>query len=429
MTFRGKDIHKLEKGWDNHVSINPSSVRSDKQQYGFANDFVYSQPEGFEAKGFEKPFAFEDHSSNPYAEAEIPKNAAQNVSKNAVQNVPNGSKPFSAFASISATLGFIHHEGTDQDRELEIIKCILLRENIIMKLENICEKISHCDILVQNSSLLEKELLETLSQMRAATTTFIEYICMWRETATDYEPHNLRTFIWEGQNYILKVTRDLDFLADQPLLVASLQFPPEKMRRNPLMLPNNLEEADTWINPRERASFDSGGVTDGSFFDERLRVRKAERVLLQELELSLNEDIVPEWDVEYNNEISHNSNSNNNNSSNNSNNSNSSNNNKSKSGTNYEKPKYDQIFSTPNGQESDILTWKYDAHMQLKNLEKSRGEKLSSSSTNRIVVHTPVSVPNSPKTAHTDMWLAEPTKLSSFLSSYSTAVAVQSNTR
>ena len=205
----------------------------------------------------------------------------------------------SAFESIATTLGFIHHEGTDQGKELDIIKCILMREGIIMKLKNICHKVSKCEILVQNPDNLELELLEALSGMRTTTTIFVELLCAWRQSAADYEPHNLKTFLWEGHNYTLKVTTDLDFLAEQPLIVAALHFPPEKMIKNPLMLPNSLEEGDTWISAMERASSDSCGLKEGSIFEERLRIRKAERVLLQELELNINEDIVPEWDVEH----------------------------------------------------------------------------------------------------------------------------------
>ena len=208
------------------------------------------------------------------------------------------------FESIAATLGFIHHEGTDLDRELDVIKCILIRESIIMKLVVIFHKISQREFFDENPNNLESELLISLSDIRMATTTFIELLSAWRQSASDYEPHNLKTFLWEGRSYALKVTTDLDFLSDQPLLVAALHFPSEKMIKNPLMLPNNLEEGDTWISAMERAVYDSGGLKEGSFFEERLRIRKAERVLLQELELNVNEDIVPEWDVEHHKEHS-----------------------------------------------------------------------------------------------------------------------------
>jgi hypothetical protein len=111
--------------------------------------------------------------------------------------------------------------------------------------------------------------------------------------------HNLRKFLWEGTNYTLKITRDLDFLADQPLLISALKLPAEKIKANPLMLPNNLEEADTWMKPKQRAINDSGGLSEGIFFEERLRVRNAERVLLMELEIYSNVQ-TPEWDTDCN---------------------------------------------------------------------------------------------------------------------------------
>ena len=148
MTSRGKDIHKLEKGWDNHVDLNPTRAPTTKH-YGFQNEYMYSQPDiGFDTK----VFSYEEHSPNNDNEKDFNENEKM---KKTLPITSSGSKPFSAFASISATLGFKHHEGTDQDKELDIIKCILLRENIIMKLENICEKISHADILVQTTSHLE----------------------------------------------------------------------------------------------------------------------------------------------------------------------------------------------------------------------------------------------------------------------------------
>ena len=39
----------------------------------------------------------------------------------------------------------------------------------------------------------------------------------------DYDPTNPRVFYWMDNNYTLKITRDLDFLAEQPLLINSLQ--------------------------------------------------------------------------------------------------------------------------------------------------------------------------------------------------------------
>ena len=253
----------LEKGWNNHLSIGPVGSASINQYAFTPDDNTRASDIMFDQDGYDQP-------GSPIAK-----------SRNELLSRP---KPLTAYASISTTLGFVHHEGTDQSKELDVIRYVLARESIILKLQNLCYKISQCDILVQSSMVLESELLDTLALMRATTVNFLEIISIWRKSADDFDPRNPRTFIWEGQNYTLKIVRDLDFLADQQMLVDSLQLTSEKMRANPLMLPNTLEEGDSCVDEIERAIFDSCGQREGDFFEERLRVRKAEKVLLVELE-------------------------------------------------------------------------------------------------------------------------------------------------
>lgn len=211
--------------------------------------------------------------------------SSSNRSPSVTSDIYRRPKVQTPFSSITKTLGFSHHQGTDKSKELAVVKYILARESVLLKLKNLCTKISQCNILVQSSLNLESELLDTLALMRTTTTNFIEILTAWRESDVNHDQQNPRTFIWDQQNYTLKVTHDLDFLAEQPLLVASLQLSPDKMRANPLMLPNTLEEGNTWVEPSERVAFDCDGATEGEIFDQRLRVRNAERVLLVELEI------------------------------------------------------------------------------------------------------------------------------------------------
>ena len=69
----------------------------------------------------------------------------------------------------------------------------------------------------------------------------------------------------------------------QPLY-ESLNIPREKLFSNPLMLPNTLREGQEWIIPEESARADAGGKVDSDFYRERLRLRKAERILMLELQ-------------------------------------------------------------------------------------------------------------------------------------------------
>ena len=270
MPTKSRVKEQLEKGWNNDLKV--------RQTVGLVgNKHIFSPDDNV------KPFV------ESKSEVELFDPTVSSIARGRLE-LSSRPKPLTAYASISTTLGFVHHDGTDEAKELDVIRYIMARESIILKLQNLCHKIGQCDKLVQSSMLLESELLDTLALMRATTVNFVEVLCSWRESSENHDSQNPRTFFWENQNYTTKVIHDLDFLADQPMLVESLQLTADKMRANPLMLPNTLEEGDTWINSIERAISDSGGHTEGEFYEERLRVRKAERVLLIELELKETQD-------------------------------------------------------------------------------------------------------------------------------------------
>ena len=65
----------------------------------------------------------------------------------------------------------------------------------------------------------------------------------------------------------------------------------DKYLTNPLMLPNTLNEGNLATDPVERAMFDAGGEQQGSVFDERLRLRKAEYILMKEIEYHTQQSI------------------------------------------------------------------------------------------------------------------------------------------
>lgn len=250
---RLKDIQKLETGWDNRLTIGPINLRSNQLPYGAIRTSATADNGKDESRIGRAGSAYEIRP-----------------------------KPMTAYSSISTTLGFRHHKGTDESKELAVVRSILAREGILLKLQNLCDKISRCDVLVQSSMILESELLDTLALMRTTTISFIESLCIWRDTATNNKLQNPRVFEWEDQNYTLKIINDLDFLADQPVLLASLKLTKSTMKSNPLMLSNTLDHVDAHADPEKSASVDSGGQSDGEVFQERLRIRKAEKVILLE---------------------------------------------------------------------------------------------------------------------------------------------------
>lgn len=255
---RMKDMQKLETGWDNRLTIGPINLSLNQHQYGAVRSSA--------------------------ATSLLPNNVSRDDSRVsragfAYEIKP---KPLTAYSSISTTLGFKHHSGTDESKELAVVRSILARESVLLKLLTLCNKIAKYDILVQSSMTLESELLDTLALMRSTTINFIESLCVWRDSATDQKSKHSRVFEWEDQNYTLKIISDLDFLADQPILLASLKLTKATMISNPLMLSNTLEDMDLHADPVKRASVDSGGLSNGDVFFERLRIRKAEKVILKE---------------------------------------------------------------------------------------------------------------------------------------------------
>jgi hypothetical protein len=181
------------------------------------------------------------------------------------------------FQQISSTLGFSHHDGTDRSLELKVVKVILVREGLLGSLRFLVESAGKTNILNGPN------ILELLAQLREKTLNYLEALCLWRQSTNESELQP-RIFIWEHQNYTIKLINDMDFLADSNIVINTLKIPPVQLRSNPLMLSNNLDDLNTWMDPFERASIDVGGITSGNEFESRLRLRFAERILLQEIE-------------------------------------------------------------------------------------------------------------------------------------------------
>ena len=191
------------------------------------------------------------------------------------------------FGKISSTFNFTHHEGTDARTELKVVKIILVREGQIMTLTHLSEKARTAG----NVNSLCSSILEVLAEIRESTLNYLEALCLWRNSIVDGHTMSPRVFYWEDKNYTLKIVNDLDFLADNMLIIQALNITPEQFRSNPLMLTNNLDDPNTWMNPIDRAGQDAGGLMQGPVFESRLRLRYAERILLQEIELSSNPSV------------------------------------------------------------------------------------------------------------------------------------------
>lgn len=190
----------------------------------------------------------------------------------------------SAYNSITATLGFRHHKGTDKSAELKVLKFILKRESLLNLLMEICHPKEPNDLILQNRQ--KTGILDIMTQIRNVTVELIESICYWRTTMLNADPEVPRPFIYEDNNYLLKVTYDLNFLADITFLVENLGVDSTNMLRNPLMLPEPLDTDKLAKQPAEWAKKDTNDDINSEQYPERLKLRKAEQVILQEIEFN-----------------------------------------------------------------------------------------------------------------------------------------------
>mmetsp|Transcript_5571 Transcript_5571/g.8485 ORF Transcript_5571/g.8485 Transcript_5571/m.8485 type:complete len:913 (-) Transcript_5571:190-2928(-) len=190
----------------------------------------------------------------------------------------------SAFNSIAATFGFQHHHGTDRNVELKVLKLILKRENMLSVLSEICFPKHTNQVELQNKK--GTGVLDMMTEIRKVTVDLVEMVCYWRTTMVGQDPEVPRPFIYEDRNYLLKVITDLDFLGDVSSLIDGLGISQDKMLKNPLMLPETLDVEKLSSMPEEWAEKDANGDTESELYQERLRLRKVEHILLQEMEFN-----------------------------------------------------------------------------------------------------------------------------------------------
>jgi len=332
-----------------------------------------------------------------------------------------------AFETISSAFGFVHHHGTDRAAELKVIKSILVREGLLMKLVHAS---ASCRVKLPSGEEVLKpsagaHILEILTHLRNASLDYLDNLTAWRNSssATPSNHGSLfdlassssssaaaagansspRVFLWEGDNYTLKMINDVDFLAENELLVTALSQTPGNMRTNPLMLQTTLEDVNTWIDPHVRASNDAGGNIDSKYYHERLRLRLAERTMLQELECNAGHvyKVPSEMVRAYGN-------------------------NQQEESSLLVMDEVDggggarTMLSSSGGRmpTAEMLTWQQDAVMQLGRLESMQGDTTISKSTNRLA-RIPKNVEDTDikYSQPVPEWRAAPTKLTELDSS------------
>jgi hypothetical protein len=272
----------------------------------------------------------------------------------------------SAFNSIAATFGFSHHIGTDKGLELQVLKGILKRESALESLRDTCAPKYSNKIFLQNDS--GTGVLDQLTSIREITVDLIETVSRWRQSMVKQDPEIPRPFLYENQNYLLKVMFDMDFLADIAPLVEALGLSRSKLRSNPLMMPDSLDRQNLGKQPAQVAREDANGETNSKLFTDRLRLRTVEQVLLREMDFNRRGAPSVAWDEEKTTD------------------------------TSFRDTTTVMTQSTDNdtqARQADILGWYRQAQLQLLKLEDGIGEKLSAdfNSTFRLKVPVPEEEP------------------------------------
>ncbi|KAK1942143.1 hypothetical protein P3T76_006465 [Phytophthora citrophthora] len=127
----------------------------------------------------------------------------------------------------------------DSGEELEILKCILVREGYLQRLAR-ASSAGH----IAGAHL--SETVDVLDLLRLATLETVEAVVTWRTHKQKSNKSELEQFKWNGINYLLKLASDLEFLEKHSGLVAWLGF---TLQRNPFVLPLNLDCRAKLISP------------------------------------------------------------------------------------------------------------------------------------------------------------------------------------
>ncbi|KAG7398603.1 hypothetical protein PHYBOEH_010758 [Phytophthora boehmeriae] len=149
--------------------------------------------------------------------------------------------------------------GYGSQPELEVLKCILVREGYLQRLGR-ASAAGH----VSGAHL--GETVDLLDLIRLATLETVEAIVVWRKqkqkATTEMPDKSSEPFRWNGINYLLKLPSDLEFLGKHAGLTEWLGF---TLERNPFVLPLNLDcRAKFLTEPKQALQSDAWRNTDDS---------------------------------------------------------------------------------------------------------------------------------------------------------------------
>ena len=271
-----------------------------------------------------------------------------------------------------------------------------------MDLNHACAKFNNSEISTKIKS--DIRLFDMMTEIRDVTVNLLHVLSAWRSSSFEWDPNDPKPFMYKGENYILKIVYDLNFLADTPYVIKVLNMERDRLLQNPLMLKNTLFEAVGSPNPIERAVQDTNGINEGPWYDQRCKLRIAEQILLQELHCNVlrKQNMKQTFETD-SGEL------------------------KDEIGTSSQQLKNPETKKSPTRksptsfselpiEKQSILSWQDQAHMQLSRIDYLRNEPLISASTDRlspVLKEEEVSGVISPKRNYLPKQTVLPTKLTS----------------
>ncbi|CAM9445830.1 unnamed protein product, partial [Ectocarpus sp. 13 AM-2016] len=145
----------------------------------------------------------------------------------------------------------------DPSSELEVLKCIMLREGYLARVTRLAEGMQRrSKRSYGRPEALPPGMVDLLDLLRIATLETIEAISLWRLSQVAPTP---APFEWNGRNYLMKMLQDCDFLDRVEALRKWLGFP---ISGNPFFVPQ--DEVHTGTEPDGRSASRRTSQTDGA---------------------------------------------------------------------------------------------------------------------------------------------------------------------